>query len=101
MDIFIIVYNGRKKQKQFCYEKGANGCSGGILGILRTKKRVGVAAMDLDTFASEIYDIHGRYAGSYLFWYDPAQGRHLKLVSLDDIAADDGHNKPNNHKEGS
>lgn len=58
--------------------------------------------MDLEaTFASEIYDIHGRYAGSYLFWYDPAQGRYLKLVSLDDIAADDGHNKFNNHKEGS
>lgn len=52
-------------------------------------------------FASAVYDINGHYAGSYIFWYDPAQDRYLKIVSLDDIVSDDGHNNPNKHKEGS
>lgn len=37
-------------------------------------------------FASELYDIQGQYAGSYIFWYDMAQERYLKIVDLDDLA---------------
>lgn len=36
-------------------------------------------------FASELYDIQGQYAGSYIFWYDMAQERYLKIIDLDEI----------------
>ena len=43
-------------------------------------------------FASELYDIQGQYAGSYIFWYDMAQERYLKIVDLDDLTEQDNTN---------
>lgn len=44
-------------------------------------------------FASELYDRDGQYAGSYVFYYDEAQGRYLKIACLDDNPDDGRHTR--------
>lgn len=50
-------------------------------------------------FATELYDHDGQYAGSYILYYDEAQGRYLKIACLDDIPDGGRHTKENDKGE--